>query len=74
MTRQAVSHLQALELAPQLLDGPELLELLDTQLNPGQQPHEPRYGELLAEPTLDAESGARERIGVAPRAVPHRGR
>ena len=62
-----VSHLHALDLAPQLARRPRTRSSCSTpHLNPGQQPHEPRYGELLAEPDPRRRSRARERRGVAP--------
>ena len=68
ITRQAVSHLQTLDLAPRPLAGVELLELIDAQLNPEQRADDPRWEELLAEPTLDRQQ-AREHATVLRRAL-----
>ena len=53
MTRHVVSHLQALDLAPRALDGVELVELIDAQLNPGQPSPTGDPRGLLADPSLD---------------------
>ena len=51
-------HLQSLELAPVLLDGFELAEVLYRQVNPGADEWTADVTELLAEPTADIEVAA----------------
>jgi hypothetical protein len=51
-------HLQSLELAPALLDGFELAEVLYRQLNPGADDWPAGVSDLLTEPTADIELAA----------------